>query len=91
MANRLLQTLAEGYCCTQRFLEVNVIGRDRDDAAEALGVTKRTITNYYSRYRDHAIYACPRCRQRRAVREEEEKRGPTPGRVLYQYPGAKED
>lgn len=69
MANRLLQILAEDYCCVQRFLEENVIGEDEEIAADRLGVTERTIRNYKSRYRYRNIYACPRCYDRRTRRE----------------------
>lgn len=87
MANRLLQTLAENYCCVHRFLEKNVIGREVEEAADALGVTTRTITNYRRRFKEKEVYICPRCVERRAQLDAEPDL--KPGSVIHQYPGAK--
>lgn len=65
VTNRLLQTLAVDYCCVAKFIEDNVLEETKDDAADRLGVTSRTIQNYRSRFRTGDVYFCPACYQRR--------------------------
>lgn len=65
MANRLLQILAEDYCCVAKFLEEEVMPYDSETAAEHLGVTMRTVQNYKSRYRNWNVYFCHKCYDKR--------------------------
>lgn len=69
MASRLLQILATEYCCVAKFLRENVMQGPTEEAADRLGVTVRTITNYRRRYRERDVYECAECQNRRAEKK----------------------